>query len=236
MRCPQCDVSLVRHIRPSDRLKCHHCGYASPRPDTCPVCDGAELATVGAGTQSIETALRAEYPDVPILRLDADSDDAVPTDADDLEPTIFVGTTSVLSVYSDRIGACVFVLLESDSWSARYDADEALHRRIRLLSERAEETVIQTYVPSHPVICALTSGTYREFAQSTLARRREFGYPPYGELAHIVIRHRDKARLDAIVAGLESGLSGRQETTELYSDRASVEREAGAYRRKIVLK
>jgi primosomal protein N' (replication factor Y) (superfamily II helicase) len=234
-RCPRCDVSLVRHIRPADRLKCHHCGYSCPPPDICPVCGGAELATVGSGTQSIETALREIFPQTRLLRLDADSDDEAAS-VDDEIPTIFVGTTSVLSVYSDRIGACVFALFESDSFAARYDTDEVLHRRIRLLSERAEETVVQTYVPAHPVIRTFVEGTYRDFARNTLARRMEFGYPPYAELVHIVARHRDRERLDAIMAGLETGLQGRQATTELYSDRTTAEREDGLYRRKIVLK
>ncbi|HRI35832.1 MAG TPA: hypothetical protein PK765_01900 [bacterium] len=91
-----------------------------------------------------------------------------------LSPSIFVGTASVLSVYSDRIGTCVFTLFENDSIVTSYDSDETLHRRIRLLSERSSETVIQTHIPHHPVIRSFVSGTYREFARESLDRRMRF--------------------------------------------------------------
>src|SRR5919199_757825 len=62
LRCENCDVALVLH---ADRaLRCHHCGYAEPEAETCPVCGSTELARLGAGTQRLEPELEAPVPEL----------------------------------------------------------------------------------------------------------------------------------------------------------------------------
>src|SRR6266508_374336 len=71
IRCPNCDVSLVLH---SDGvLRCHHCAWEEPAPETCPACGSAELARLGAGTQRLERELEAQIPELERIRLDADT-------------------------------------------------------------------------------------------------------------------------------------------------------------------
>src|SRR5262249_43208399 len=71
LHCENCDVALVLH---ADRqLRCHHCGYTEPEPDTCPVCGSTELARLGAGTQRLERELEAKLPELQRIRLDADT-------------------------------------------------------------------------------------------------------------------------------------------------------------------
>ena len=71
IRCPNCDVALVLHGDAS--LRCHHCGHAEPRPTTCPACGSPELARLGAGTQKLERELAREFPELELIRLDADT-------------------------------------------------------------------------------------------------------------------------------------------------------------------
>ena len=71
IRCPNCDVSLVLHR--DGRLRCHHCGFAEGAPETCPSCGSAELARLGAGTQRLERELAAQFPELELMRLDADA-------------------------------------------------------------------------------------------------------------------------------------------------------------------
>ncbi|HRI35831.1 MAG TPA: hypothetical protein PK765_01895 [bacterium] len=42
-------------------------------PETCPECGGADIATIGVGTQAIESRLQTLFPSFRIVRLDADS-------------------------------------------------------------------------------------------------------------------------------------------------------------------
>jgi primosomal protein N' (replication factor Y) len=46
--CPNCDVSLILHR--DGALRCHHCGHAEPKPDSCPECSSVTIARVGSGT------------------------------------------------------------------------------------------------------------------------------------------------------------------------------------------
>src|SRR5919197_965649 len=71
IRCPHCDVSLVPHGDTS--LRCHHCGYTTAAPSTCPVCGSPDLARLGAGTQKLERELAREVPQLELIRLDADA-------------------------------------------------------------------------------------------------------------------------------------------------------------------
>ena len=69
IRCTQCDVALVLH---ADRtLRCHHCGWSEPEPETCPACGSPELARLGAGTQRLDRELAARVPELERIRLDA---------------------------------------------------------------------------------------------------------------------------------------------------------------------
>ncbi len=71
IRCPNCDVALVLHAE--DGLRCHHCGHAEPLPDACPTCGSTELARLGAGTQKLERELAKAFPELELIRLDADT-------------------------------------------------------------------------------------------------------------------------------------------------------------------
>ncbi|HEY6017697.1 MAG TPA: primosomal protein N', partial [Gaiellaceae bacterium] len=70
-RCPNCDVALVLHGEGA--LHCHHCGHREPAPELCPECGSAELARLGAGTQKLERELRERFPELALVRLDADT-------------------------------------------------------------------------------------------------------------------------------------------------------------------
>src|SRR5437764_6757183 len=70
-RCGQCDVALVLHG--DGQLRCHHCGWSEPAPETCPDSGSAELARLGAGTQRLERELEARLPELERIRLDADA-------------------------------------------------------------------------------------------------------------------------------------------------------------------
>ena len=72
IRCPNCDVALVLHER---RRLCAATTAATPsrRPTACPACGSAELARLGAGTQRLERELARDFPELELIRLDADT-------------------------------------------------------------------------------------------------------------------------------------------------------------------
>ena len=69
--CDHCSVNLTYH-QANKRLMCHYCGKSRRVEEECPDCDGF-LKYVGAGTQKIEEELKARFPGVGVLRMDADT-------------------------------------------------------------------------------------------------------------------------------------------------------------------
>ncbi len=71
MKCPHCDVSLSQHR--GGRLVCHYCGYETPDVTACPECGSGYISGFRAGTQQIEERLKAMFPNMRVLRMDADT-------------------------------------------------------------------------------------------------------------------------------------------------------------------
>ncbi len=70
--CPRCSARLVVHRETAD-LRCHHCGHAERLVRTCPECGNVDLVPLGHGTQRLERALGARFPNARIERIDRDS-------------------------------------------------------------------------------------------------------------------------------------------------------------------
>jgi primosomal protein N' (replication factor Y) len=63
--------------------------------------------------------------------------------------------------------------------------------------DRRGEVVIQTSQPAHPIIGQVRAGDYAGMVRDQLEERRPFGYPPFGRLIEVVLKHRDAALLEA---------------------------------------
>ncbi|HET7757251.1 MAG TPA: primosomal protein N', partial [Steroidobacteraceae bacterium] len=68
--CRECDARLTVHLG-AGRLRCHHCGADAPLPQRCPQC-GFAVKPVGQGTERVEAALAARFPQHAVARLDRD--------------------------------------------------------------------------------------------------------------------------------------------------------------------
>src|SRR6185437_11722297 len=95
--CPRCEKPLTLY-RGRRQLLCHHCGHSERAPEACPNCHADALIPQGQGTERLEEALAARYPDIPVLRIDRESTrrrDAFAKIFDKLaegKPAILVGT------------------------------------------------------------------------------------------------------------------------------------------------
>lgn len=69
--CSRCDARMTVHAS-LNRLLCHHCGTARPIEPTCGDCGNA-CRPLGQGTERLEDALRAHFPEQRIARIDSDS-------------------------------------------------------------------------------------------------------------------------------------------------------------------
>ncbi len=204
--CPRCSAKLVFHqakaktdnIRdnPRKHLACHHCGYEARIPAVCAKCGSPDITPTGQGTQRIEAAIDAAFPDARISRIDADSTSkkgsaaALFADIAAGNTDIIIGT-QMLSKGHDFPKVTLVGIINADSslFSADFRAAERLFAQLVQVSGRAGradlpgEVLIQTKFPEHPVYQAVITQNFTAFAQQQLNERRLCDFPPYAYLA-----------------------------------------------------
>ena len=189
--CTRCTARMVLHS--VDRcLRCHHCGAQAAVPRACPTCGNVDLKPLGRGTQRIEEALQARFPDARIVRIDRDSARRRGELARTLEGLrrgegdILVGT-QLLAKGHDFPNLTLVGVLNADTAlvSSDYRAAERLFAVLAQVAgragrrERPGEVLVQTRYPGHPLFAALARHDFASFAESQLEERRSAGFPPF---------------------------------------------------------
>jgi primosomal protein N' (replication factor Y) len=239
--CPNCDVALVLHAGGS--LRCHHCGYREPAPETCPACGSAELARLGAGTQRLERELAREFPELDLIRLDAD------TAADPgllaaalrrfaaTDGAVLLGTQMVAKGHHFA-GVALAAVVDADTALALPDF-RAEERTFQLLTQLAGRSgrdapgrvLVQTFQPDSRPIAYAARHDVPGFLAGELERRRALGYPPFRHLVRIVVTGPDPAPAARALEELRAGIGG----AELLGP-APLLRLRGRYRAQLVAK
>ncbi|SAL40669.1 primosome assembly protein PriA [Caballeronia arvi] len=189
--CPRCSAYAVLH-KPERALRCHHCGWESRIPKSCPECGNIDIAPMGRGTQRVEETLASVVPGARVLRIDADSTrrkgsaQALFSDVHAGEVDILVGTQMIAKGHDFRRVTLVGVLnADTALFSHDFRASERLFAQLTQVSGRAGraglpgEVMIQTRYPRHALYQALSRQDYVGFASSTLAERRDACLPPF---------------------------------------------------------
>ena len=192
--CERCSVSLVYHLK-NDRLLCHHCGYSEKAAEVCPICGSSHLKYQGIGTQRVEEELLQLFPNIKIIRMDADTivgrtshekllDDFVQGDYD-----VLLGTQMVAKGLDFESVTLVGVL---DGDGFMYSSDfRAQERAFSLMTQvvgragrhsKPGRAVIQTYCPENDVICAAAAQDYNSFYKYELSARQALRVPPFEDL------------------------------------------------------
>ncbi|SPB14193.1 primosome assembly protein PriA [Caballeronia novacaledonica] len=189
--CPRCSAYAVLH-KPERALRCHHCGWESRIPKSCPECGNIDIAPMGRGTQRVEETLASVVPGARVLRIDADSTrrkgsaQALFSGVHAGEVDILVGTQMIAKGHDFRRVTLVGVLnADTALFSHDFRASERLFAQLTQVSGRAGraglpgEVMIQTRYPRHALYQALSRQDYVGFANSTLAERRDARLPPF---------------------------------------------------------
>ena len=72
VKCPECDTALTYH-RAGDAALCHWCDFRAAPPESCPACKDNNIRYSGSGTQQLEAAVNARFPNESCLRMDTDT-------------------------------------------------------------------------------------------------------------------------------------------------------------------
>jgi primosomal protein N' (replication factor Y) len=203
--CPNCDAWLVDH-RFKRQLVCHHCGFFTPRPATCPKCQAADsFVACGPGVERLEEEAAALFPGARIMVL---SSDLIATaermreefkEIEDGHVDIVIGTQLVAKGHHfpklNLVG-----IIDADLGLSNGDP-RASERTFQLLHQVAGRAgresgrgygFLQTHQPDHPVMRALVACDREAFYASEIAARERSHYPPFGRLASIVVSGPDR--------------------------------------------
>lgn len=189
--CPHCSVKMVVHLR-AQRLQCHHCGHQQPIPTYCPDCGQGDLLPLGQGTQRLEAAVYAAFPQARICRIDRDSIrhrgdwEAFLHAMHAGEIDIVLGT-QMLAKGHDFPRLTLVGVLDSDAalFSADFRAEERLLAQLLQVAGRAGrhaqagEVWLQTHCPQHPLFAAVAKHDYTGYAHLLLQQRQQAHLPPY---------------------------------------------------------
>ncbi len=216
--CPRCDIGLTYHLRPR-RLLCHYCGHARPAPARCPGCGGSRFLPAGGGTERVELALRAHFPETAVLRLDQDAARGRGGHGRILaafasgRAGILVGTQMVAKGHHFPEVELVGVLAADDGLTLPdFRADERTFQLLTQVAGRTGRTrpglvIFQTWRPEHPIVRAAAAHDYAAFAEQELALRGALGYPPARRLARVAVSGRRPAPVEAAAASLAVALA-----------------------------
>lgn len=197
-KCPHCSVSLSLHR--GGRLLCHYCGYEEPMPDKCPECGSPYISGFHAGTEQAESFLSRQFPKARILRMDADttrikgSYEKILSSFANEEADILIGTQMIVKGH-DFPNVTLVAALAADMslYAGDYRSSERTFELLMQASgragraEKAGEVVIQTYNPEEYSIQAVAGQDAEYFYENELAFRRLMKYPPYSQMAAILI-------------------------------------------------
>jgi len=188
-----------------NRLLCHYCGYSHPVPGSCPDCSG-KLKYVGAGTQKVESELDELFPDISILRMDADtvsrsnSHDKLLSRFRAGKAQILLGTQMVTKGLDFENVTLVGVLSADMSlYMSDYRAHEKTFSLITQVvgrsgrGEKPGRAVIQTFTPEHDVISLAAQQDYDGFYEREIVLRHALGCPPVRDLFTLTANGTDEA-------------------------------------------
>ncbi|HJW05574.1 MAG TPA: primosomal protein N' [Rhodanobacter sp.] len=216
--CPRCERPLTLHAG-RRQLVCHHCDYRQRVPSACPSCGAGELKAQGQGTERLEEALLARFPEVPVLRVDRETtrrrdafEELLATLRDD-QPAILVGTQMLAKGHDlPNLTLVAIVGVDEGLHSIDFRAGERLAQLVVQVAGRAGRArkpgrvLLQTHQPEHPLLRGLLAQGYAAAARELLAERRLIRLPPYSHQVLLRAEAAQREQVETFLAAAHAAL------------------------------
>lgn len=199
-RCRHCDIGLTHHQKPRNMLVCHLCGMEYPLPGQCPDCGSPDLALKGIGTQRVEDAIRQDFPEARVMRIDFDTTRsrtallAAWRRIEGGEADILVGTQMIAKgLHLEGVTLVGVPLADVSLYQPDFRAAERAFSLLTQVAGRAGRgerpglVIIQSYVPHHYAIQFARNHDYEGFYEKEIVIRRILRFPPHYDLISLLL-------------------------------------------------
>jgi primosomal protein N' (replication factor Y) len=247
LKCRRCDIPLLLRKR-TRTLVCPLCGESGAARMSCPRC-GRALRSRGVGIEAVEEELRRLFPGTPLAVFNSDALSGRTAQESVLRRfargavRLLLGT-ELLARRRDLPAVPLAAILAPEMALARPDfragqrTFQSLLRMIRF--GRAGEgggVLIQTTLPDHYVIRSAAAQDYEAFFEEEISFRRLLGYPPFSQMAEVVLEGRDLRVLGREARRMAEDLRRAVPGTEVLGPAlAAVPRVKGVFRVQVALR
>ena len=191
--------------------RCENCGYTYTVPTECPNCGGRDLRGQGYGTEKIEDAVRTEFPDARVARMDLDTTrtrnayERLIADFSQGKTNVLIGTQMVTKGL-DFDGVSIVCILNADALISFPDfrASERAFNMMEQVAGRAGRAhkqgtvLVQTTRPTHPIVKFVKNHNYQEFFNYELSERQQYNFPPFTRIVNVYLKHRNEDTLTEV--------------------------------------
>ena len=205
-RCGHCSVAMTWHAK-RNRMICHYCGSRRYLDAVCPEC-GGKLSFHGAGTQKLEEELHEAFPNVDVLRVDADSVSPLGSHQilfqrfiDEKIP-LMIGTQMIAKGLNfDNVTLVGVISADQGLYSNDYRAGEKTFSLLAQVigrcgrGDKPGEALIQTFTPENEIIRLAASQDYDAFFQAELEMRSLQNAPPFSQWVAFSASGKDEKRV-----------------------------------------
>jgi len=219
LTCTRCSQSLTYHKYRSAAV-CHYCGYSLPAPEICPGCGCMDMRPLGLGTERIIEEVARKLPQARILQMDSDEISsprklgAALASIRERRVDVIVGT-QMISKGHDFPHLTLVGVMQAEQLINLPDfrAIERTFQQVVQVAGRAGRTrpdtrvIMQTMIPDHPVMAAITRYDYDAMIKEEASTRRLAGLPPFAHMARCVFSSLEGAPLEQTVKRIAKTLS-----------------------------
>ncbi len=218
LRCPHCDISLTYHEH-GHKVSCHYCDFTAQPPTVCPECSSKYIKYFGIGTEKIETLTQKYFPQARVARLDLDTTsrkgamEKLLNDFKKKKIDILIGT-QMIAKGLDFPNVTLVGVIAADT-NLNLPDFRAAERTFQLITQvagragRGEllgKVIVQTYEPDHYSIVSAKNYDYDLFYKQEIMLRKEFFYPPYSVLFHVLFTGVERSKVILVAKKFEKML------------------------------
>lgn len=250
-KCKHCNVSLTYH-KNNNILKCHYCGYAQYMDKVCPVCGSKYIRAFGKGTQKLEDEIHKFFPQMTIMRMDADTTAAKGShhrmlkEFGEKKYKLMVGTQMVAKGLDFENVVLVGLVAPDITLNLpEYKSSERVFRLILQASGRAGRgskkgrVIIQSYEPEHYAVQSAVNNDYEEFWNKEIELRKQGYYPPFCRMLRLLFTSHEQQNAYAEASnavGFIKKYMEEYEDTVITVSPAPIEKLHDKYRYHVVVK